>query len=330
MEAGLRGLVTQQATAGGRLPLGLALAGAAFIGILTAVQARINGVLGAQIGDGLIAATISFGSGFVIVVVLAFGLRSGRDGLRRLRAGIGRAIPGWMLLGGLAGAVTVATQGLTVATVGVALFTVGIVAGQTAGGLLLDRIGHGPGGVVAVTVPRLLGGALAIVGVLLCALGPGAASVPWWMIALPLVAGVGIAWQQGTNGRLRQQVGSPLVATVVNFTAGSLALGLAATVRLIAGPPVALPTEPWMYAGGALGVTYIVISAALIRHTGVLLLGLGSVVGLLLASIVLDAAWPPVSGPAPWAALTAAAAALAGVAIAVVPWRRRRPSALSR
>lgn len=310
------------ASGDGRLPLGLSLVGAVAIGVLTAVQARVNGVLGAQIGDGLVAAAISFGSGLVIVLILAFAIRSGRAGLRSLRSGIGRGIPDWMLLGGLAGAVTVATQGLTVATIGVALFTVGVVAGQTAGGLVLDRIGHGPSGVVAVTVPRLIGGALAIVGVLLCALGPGAASVPPWMIALPLVAGVGIAWQQGTNGRLRQRVGSPLAATVVNFVGGSIALGLAAAVRLVGGPPVALPTAPWMYVGGAIGVTYIVLSAALIRHTGVLLLGLGSVVGLLLASIVLDALWPPVSGPAPWAALAAAAAALVGVAVAVVPRRR--------
>lgn len=303
----------------------MAVGAAVGIGILTAVQARINGALGEAVGDGWFAALISFGSGLVLVVALAVIVPSGRAGLRRLRTGVGSGIPLWMLLGGLAGAVTVATQGLTVATIGVALFTVGLVAGQTVGGLIFDRMGHGPGGVVAVTVPRLVGGGLVIVGVLLCALGPGAASVAWWMIALPFAAGAGIAWQQGTNGRLRQQVGSPIVATVVNFTTGTIALGLAVVVRIVqGGMPQALPSEPWMYLGGALGVIYIVVSAALVRHTGVLLLGLGSVVGLLLASLALDTIAPPPAGPAPWAAVTAVVTALIGAVVVIVPWRRRR------
>lgn len=309
------------------MPRGVAVAAAVGIGILTAIQARINGALGEAIGSGWIAALVSFGSGLVLVLVVAVALPSGRTGLRRLRSGWGRerGIPPWMLLGGLAGAVTVATQGLTVAIIGVALFTVGVVAGQTVGGLVFDRIGHGPGGVVAVTLPRLIGGGLAVVGVLLCAIGPGAASVSWWMILLPFGAGAGIAWQQGTNGRLRQQVGSPVVATVVNFTTGTLALAVVAAVSVFTtGLPAPFPADPWMYLGGALGVTYIMVSAALVRHTGVLLLGLGSVVGLLLASLVLDALFPPPSGPAAWAAITAVVTALIGAAVVIVPWRRRR------
>ena len=308
-----------------RAPLAVAVAGAVLVGVLTAVQARINGALGAAVGDGLVAAVISFGSGLVIIVMITLASRSGRAGLRRLRDGVGRGLPAWMLLGGLAGAVTVATQGLTVASIGVALFTVGVVAGQTAGGLVLDRVGYGPAGVVAVTLPRLVGGLLAIVGVVLCALGPRGDPAAWWMLVLPLFAGAGIAWQQGTNGRLRQAIGSPLAATAVNFTGGTLILGLAAAVSIgINGAPATLPSEPWVYLGGAIGVVYIVMSAALVRRTGVLLLGLGSVVGLLGASIVLDAIAPAPAGPTLVAAAAAAAVAFIGVVVAVVPWRRPR------
>ena len=56
-----------------------------------------------------------------------------------------------MLAGGAAGALTVATQGLAVGVIGVSLFTVGVVAGQAMNGLVLDRVGYGPAGVVAVT-----------------------------------------------------------------------------------------------------------------------------------------------------------------------------------
>src|SRR3546814_9489372 len=76
-------------------------------------------------------------------------------------------------------------------------------------GLVLDRIGYGPGGVVAVTVRRLVGGALAVAGVIVCVAGATGSPAPW-MLLLPFIAGAGIAWQQGTNGRLGQRVGTAL------------------------------------------------------------------------------------------------------------------------
>ncbi len=295
------------------------------MGVLTAVQARINGSLGRSLDDGFVAAVISFGSGLAILLVLCAILPSGRAGVRRLIGGVGGDIPWWMLLGGLAGALTVATQGLAVATIGVALFTVGVVAGQTVHGLVLDRVGYGPAGVVAVTAPRLVGGALSIVAVVLFLAGDGLDGVPWWMLVLPFLAGAGIAWQQATNGRLRQRVGSPLVATLVNFIGGTIALSVAAAVHVaIAGMPQSSATQPWLYLGGAIGVLYIFMSAVLVRHTGVLLLGLGSVVGLLATSVALDALWPPDAGP-PWGvAITAVGVALIGVVTVVVPWGRLR------
>lgn len=300
-----------------------ALGGAVLVGVLTALQARANGSLGLAIGDGIAAGLISFGSGLVILVAVCAALPAGRAGVRRLVQGVGRrSIPAWMLLGGLAGALSVATQGLTVATIGVALFTVGVVAGQTVNGLVLDRLGYGPAGVVAVTVRRLLGGLLVICAVALSIAGDAMAAVPWWMLLLPFLTGAGIAWQQATNGRLRAAVGSPLVATLVNFAGGTVALALAAAVQwTVSGLPERPPLDPWLYLGGALGVVYIFLSAALVPRTGVLLLGLGSVVGLLATSIVLDALTPPLSGAPLGIAVGAVLVALAGVIVVVVPWR---------
>ncbi len=307
-----------------RIPLWLAVSAAVAVGVLTALQARINGSLGAAIGDGYTAAVISFCSGLIVLLALTAALPSGRRGARRLIAGIRlREIPPWMLLGGLAGALTVATQGLTVGTIGVALFTVGVVAGQTLNGLVLDRVGYGPGGVVAVTVPRVAGAALAVVGVVVCVSGATVGS-DGWMLLLPFLAGAGIAWQQGTNGRLGQRVGNPLTATLVNFAGGTVALAIAAAVNIaLAGAPVSILVDPWLYLGGVTGVAYIFLSAAVVRVTGVLLLGLGSVVGLLATSVVLDAFWPAPSGPPLPTALVAVVIALTGVAIVVAPWRRR-------
>ena len=283
-----------------RTSLAPALVGAVSVGVLTAVQARINGQLGVRLEHAMVAAVISFGSGLLLIALVSVLTPGGRRGAVLLSRGIReRSIPWWMLVGGAAGALTVGTQAVAVGIVGVSLFTVGIVAGQTVGGLILDRVGYGPGGVVAVTVPRLVGGALALaaVGVVLIS-GDGLAGVPVWMVVLPVVVGAGLAWQQATNGRLRVRVGTPVTATLVNFTLGTAILAvLAVVVTIVDGPPAPLPSEPWLYFGGALGVAYIMLSAALVARTGVLLFGLAAVSGQLLASLALDVLWPAPAGP---------------------------------
>ncbi|HAQ59765.1 MAG TPA: hypothetical protein DCR63_04910 [Microbacterium sp.] len=308
-----------------RPPTWLTALGAISVGGLTAVQARMNGGLGSESGDGILAAFVSFSSGLLILVILAPLGRGTRGSIRRLSAGIrARSIPSWMLLGGLAGAFTTMSQGVTVGLLGVSLFTVGVVAGQTVGGLVLDRAGYGPAGVVPITMRRVSGGALALIAVGVGLAGE-ALSVPWWMLALPFLAGAGVAWQQATNGRLRQRVESAFAATFVNFAGGTLVLGILTAVHMaIVGSPETMPSNPWLYLGGATGVVYIFLSAGLVRYTGVLLLGLGSVVGLLGASLVLDLTWPtgaPLNVPR---ALIAVALALVAVVVVVMPRRRRR------
>jgi transporter family-2 protein len=244
------------------------------------------------------------------------------DGLRS------RGIPWWMLAGGAAGALTVATQGIAVGIIGVSLFTVGVVAGQALCGLVLDRIGYGPAGVVAVTIPRLVGGALALGAVGIALAGDGLSGIPLWMLVLPLLTGIGIAWQQATNGRLRQRVGTPLTATLVNFAGGTLILIVAAVVHVsIVGMPASFPAEAWLYTGGAIGVVYIFMSAALVAQTGVLLLGLGAVVGQLGMSFALDAFWPAPASPGPVQDLAMVLVAMLSVVVATLPWGRLRRTA---
>lgn len=294
------------------------------IGVLTAIQARVNGVLGVRIGDGIVAGLISFAVGLIVLIAVTIALPSSRAGAVRLWRGVrNRHVPPWMLLGGACGALTVSTQGLTAGLLGVSLFTVGVVAGQTVNGLLLDRLGVGPSGVVAVTPGRVLGGAFALAAVVVSLAGDALTRAPWWLLVLPFAAGVGIAWQSAANGRLAQRVQSPMTATLMSFIAGTLVLCVAAAISVIVGGmPRALPTEPWLYLGGLLGFAYILLGATIVAHTGVLLMGLGAVLGQLTTSIVIDLLWPADAGPALWQLITMIAVAVASVLIAV-PWRRR-------
>lgn len=308
-----------------RLPASAALGGAVLIGVMTAIQARVNGVLGVRIDDGIVAGLISFSVGLIVLLVVTLVLPQTRVGAGRLWRGVRtRQVPVWMLLGGACGALTVSTQGLTAGILGVSLFTVGVVAGQTVHGLLLDRMGVGPAGVVAVTPGRVLGGFLALGAVAISLSGDALATTPLILLVLPFLAGLGIAWQAAANGRLAQRVQSPMTATLMSFIAGTTVLIIAAAISMtIGGMPRPLPTEPWLYLGGLLGFAYILLGATIVAHTGVLLLGLGSVLGQLATSVIIDLLWPAAAGPARWQLFSMVVVATASVFVAV-PWRRRR------
>lgn len=173
-------------------------------------------------------------------------------------------------------------------------------------------------------MPRVIGGALALVAVAISLQGGVLERVPLWMLVLPVLTGIGIAWQQATNGRLRQRVGTPLTATLVNFIGGTIVLAIAAAIHVaIVGMPAGLPTEPWLYLGGVVGVTYIFLSAALVVHTGVLILGLGAVAGQLVTAFTLDALWPADAGPGWLVELLTVVVAAGSVVVAAAPWQRR-------
>jgi transporter family-2 protein len=174
---------------------------------------------------------------------------------------------------------------------------------------------------VAVTPARLVGGALALLAAAVSL--AGGVDAPLILVVLPFLVGAGIAWQSAVNGRLRQRVGTPLTATLVNFIAGTAVLGVVELVHTaIAGAPASYPTEPWLYLGGVIGVTYIFLAAALVSYTGVLLLGLGTVVGQVVTSVVIDALWPTSAAPALGQSLLMSSLAILSVVVAAVPWRR--------
>jgi transporter family-2 protein len=186
-------------------------------------------------------------------------------------------------------------------------------------GLLLDRAGIGPAGIVAVTPARLVGGALAVLaaGVSLA----GGVHAPPVLLVLPFLVGAGIAWQSAVNGRLRQRVGTPLTATFVNFIGGTAVLGVAELIHTaIAGPATSFPSDPWLYLGGVIGVTYIFLAAALVPYTGVLLLGLGTVVGQVVTSVLIDAIWPTEAAPTLGPSLLMSTLAILSVVVAATPW----------
>jgi bacterial/archaeal transporter family-2 protein len=282
----------------------LAAAGlAAVAGLGVAMQSRINGELGARLHDGIAAATISFGTGLVLLSALLTVVPAGRRGLSRVVAAVraggdAGGLRWWQCVGGACGAFLVIGQGTTVTALGVAVFTVATVAGQSVSSLAVDRLGAGPAGPQPLTTGRVLGAALAIVAVVIAVAGRLGTASALGLAAIPALAGAGSAWQQAVNGRVRATAGTALTATFINFAVGTsvlvVALGVDLAVRGL--PAGTLPGEPWLYLGGPFGMIFIGISAAVVRRTGVLLLGLAMISGQLVGALLLDEIAPEPGG----------------------------------
>ncbi|GGM36835.1 membrane protein [Promicromonospora citrea] len=305
--------------------LGVALAVVG--GAAVAAQSRINGSLADHVGSGYLAAVVSFGSGLLVLALALLVWRRGRTGMRRvgaaLRAGTLRP---WQVLGGAAGGFFVATQGLTVGALGVATFIVAFVTGQSVGSVVVDRLGLGPGGVRLVTFPRAVGPVLTVVAVAIAVSGGLGSSSALGLAVLPLLAGVGSAWQQAVNGHVRAAADDVLAATLVNFVVGTVVLGVALGVSvLVSGVPQgAFPTQPVLYVGGLIGIAFIAVSAAIVHRIGVLLLSLGMIAGQIVAALVLDVVTPGATPPGV-ATYVGAALTLVGVAVPLLAERRRTP-----
>ncbi|MER7457083.1 DMT family transporter [Micromonospora sp. NPDC126480] len=288
-------------------------------GVAVAVQSRINGELGVRLADGIAAAVVSFGGGLLVLLVLVPATPRGRRGLAALRRALAAGtLRPWQCLGGVCGAFLVATQGLTIGTLGVAVFTVAVVAGQSGSSLAVDRAGIGPTGRQPLTARRLAGAALTVVAVVL-AVGDRLGDPEALALALlPLLAGVAIAWQQAVNGLVGRATGSPLTATLVNFTVGTLALLVVFAVDLaVRGLPAGSPpAEPWLYLGGLIGIVFIAVAAAIVRFTGVLLLGLASIAGQVVGAVLLDLVLPTAASHPDATTLLGAALTLIAVLVA--------------
>ena len=295
-------------------------------GALIAVQAQVNSRLATALGGtasaGLTAAVLAFGSGLVLVTVITLSSRSRREGIGSLREALRTgALPRIVLIGGLSGAFLVAAQGLTVATIGVALFSVAVTAGQSSSSLAVDHAGLGPGGHRPWSLPRGVAAAFAVIAV---ALAAGERLVESFSLAtaglavLPLLAGACMAVQAAFNGRV-SAVAGPWVSSLNNFVIGFIGLVAVWLVALAIDHHLEpLPGQWWMYVGGVLGLSFIWVSAALVRVHGVLVLGLCVIAGQVITALVIELVINPSSHVGP---VGVAAGALTVVGVLVALWQ---------
>jgi len=266
---------------------------AAISGVMIALQARANGELSHRIGNGVEAALVSFGSGLIIIAIIAIFSSKIKEGARNLRGAVTRKeLPKWTLFAGALGGSFVAVQTHIVPLIGVAIYSVASIAGQTATSLVVDRIGFTGGGKKEITRRRIGAAFFTVFAVFISVLDRiDAKDLSLFAVILGCIAGAIVGVQRAMNGQINEHSHQSFTTSFLNFIMGTTFLVIFLAILALVGSEkvVPLPAGPWwMYTGGVIGVIYIAFTSTIVQHLGVLTFTLFSVGGQLLGSLLID------------------------------------------
>jgi len=129
------------------------------IGASLCIQPPINVLMARTLGSPLLAASVSIAISFLLVVATWLIGDKGTGDLTQIRA-----LPWWVILGGMVGVAFVAGSVLLAPPLGIALFFVCVVAGQLLGATLVDHLGAFGMAVKPISATKVFGLALVLVG----------------------------------------------------------------------------------------------------------------------------------------------------------------------
>jgi transporter family-2 protein len=270
---------------------------AALSGLMIALQARANGELSHRLNNGLEAALVSFGSGLIIIAVIAVLNPSIKEGISNLRTAVAnKEIARWKLLAGALGGSFVAIQTHIVPLIGVAIYSVASIAGQTAMSLVVDRIGLTGGGKKLISKRRVAAAVLTVLAVFVSVFDRiDAKNLSLFAVVLGCLAGAVVGVQRALNGQINEHSHQSFTTSLLNFITGTSLLVILILGGVLIGKIelVPLPVGPWwIYTGGVIGVIYIAFTSTIVQHLGVLTFTLFSVGGQLVGSLVIDLVSP--------------------------------------
>jgi transporter family-2 protein len=109
-------------------------------------------------------------------------------------------------------------------------------------------------------------------------------------ILIALIAGACAPTQAGINSQLRIWTHDPVLAAMISFLVGTLALAVYVLVLRVPFPPIKTAAElpVWMWSGGFLGAFLVVVSIVLAPKIGAANLMAFMIAGQMVSGIFLD------------------------------------------
>jgi len=266
---------------------------AILIGAGIACQSAVNAKLRSYVLSPFTASMISFTVGAVALTILTF--TSGY--LFWEEWGQLKGEPLWIFTGGFLGVISLTMNVVLFPKLGGVQTAVLSIFGQIFMGTLLDQFGWLHSQVQPLTVLKVLGLALVVVGVVLVTevffvkQGGESSNIGWK--AVGVFAGMAGAAQAPVNGRLGVVLDSPLLSSQISFYVGVLTLLVIVLVTKSPVKTIKLAVNSgirnyWIFAGGLLGALYVYGAAMLAPIIGTGQLVVFALFGQLVGSVCID------------------------------------------
>lgn len=269
-------------------------------GVGLPIQTSVNTRLRKKVGSPYNASLVSF---VVALLFLSALLLITGQGLHIPLAQLLNE-PAWIWIGGICGLVFLTGNILLFSKLGGVQTVVLPVLGQILMGLIIDNFGLFYSQKTPLSVFRIAGAVMVILGVVLVSMAKenktaseklqkSESTTLWIWRAFGIFAGMLSATQIAVNGYLGKVVGSPIKASAISFTVGIIFLAIICIVlHFKNGKSESFKNESaknpwWMWIGGILGGLYILANVYLSRIVGtgmtVIILLIGSTTGGILA-----------------------------------------------
>ena len=265
-------------------------------GVGLPIQTSVNTRLRKNVGSPYNASLVSF---VVALLFLSALLLITGQGLHIPLAQLLNE-PAWIWIGGICGLVFLTGNILLFSKLGGVQTVVLPVLGQILMGLIIDNFGLFYSQKTPLSVFRIAGAVMVILGVVLVSMAKenktaseklqkSESTTLWIWRAFGIFAGMLSATQIAVNGYLGKVVGSPIKASAISFTVGIIFLAIICIVlHFKNGKSESFKNESaknpwWMWIGGILGGLYILANVYLSRIVGtgmtVIILLIGSTTG---------------------------------------------------
>lgn len=265
-------------------------------GVGLPIQTSVNTRLRKKVGSPYNASLVSF---VVALLFLSALLLITGQGLHIPLAQLLNE-PAWIWIGGICGLVFLTGNILLFSKLGGVQTVVLPVLGQILMGLIIDNFGLFYSQKTPLSVFRIAGAVMVILGVVLVSMAKenktaseklqkSERTTLWIWRAFGIFAGMLSATQIAVNGYLGKVVGSPIKASAISFTVGIIFLAIICIVlHFKNGKSESFKNESaknpwWMWIGGILGGLYILANVYLSRIVGtgmtVIILLIGSTTG---------------------------------------------------
>ena len=250
-------------------------------GVGLPIQTSVNTRLRKKVGSPYNASLVSF---VVALLFLSALLLITGQGLHIPLAQLLNE-PAWIWIGGICGLVFLTGNILLFSKLGGVQTVVLPVLGQILMGLIIDNFGLFYSQKTPLSVFRIAGAVMVILGVVLVSMAKenktaseklqkSESTTLWIWRAFGIFAGMLSATQIAVNGYLGKVVGSPIKASAISFTVGIIFLAIICIVlHFKNGKSESFKNESaknpwWMWIGGILGGLYILANVCLSRIVG--------------------------------------------------------------